>query len=136
MGNEMMGKLSKKRSNNSRSQGVFENKSEPEEKRVIGPGFNGQVYSVVRKIPLGRVSTYGDIATILGSPRVARQVGFALAALKEDDIPWQRVINARGTISGKSDTIRARLQRQLLEEEGVKFDANGRIDLNVFRWND
>ena len=90
---------------------------------------------MVEKVPYGRVSTYGDIATILGSPRVARQVGFALSALDQDDVPWHRIINAQGRISGKGDTIRATMQRQFLESEGVKFDERMRvIDFNRLRW--
>ena len=85
-------------------------------------------------MPYGSVATYGDIATLLGSPRVARHVGFALAALNEEDVPWHRIINAKGTISGRGDTIRAELQRRLLEAEGLIFDEKGRVELKRFRW--
>lgn len=104
------------------------------EPRVTGPGFNGRVYAVVRSVPPGWVTTYGDVATVLGSPRVARHVGFALAALNDDDVPWHRVINSRGTISFKGDTLRGEIQRRLLKTEGVEFDAKGRIDLKRRRW--
>lgn len=103
------------------------------DERVVSLGFHARVYAVVRSIPAGRVSTYGDVATRLGTPRVARHVGWALAALREDDVPWHRVINARGTISFRGDTPRAVLQRALLEAEGIPFDVRGRVDLRAFR---
>jgi methylated-DNA-protein-cysteine methyltransferase-like protein len=80
------------------------------------------------------VTTYGDVAAALGSPRVARHVGWALAALREEDVPWHRVINSRGRISFKGDTPRAVLQRAKLEAEGVTFSATGRVDLKLLRW--
>jgi methylated-DNA-protein-cysteine methyltransferase-like protein len=85
------------------------------------------VYDVVRRVPRGRVTTYGDVATLLGSPRVARQVGYALAALRDARVPWQRVINAQGAVSFRGDVTRAELQRRKLEGEGVSFDARGRV---------
>lgn len=100
----------------------------PGEPRVVSPGFNGRVYAVVRRVPPGFVTTYGDVATMLGSPRVARQVGYALAALPEpEDVPWQRVVNAQGRISSKGDVVRAELQRMKLEAEGVALEPTGRI---------
>lgn len=104
-----------------------------DEPRIVGPGFNRRVYAVVRTVPPGAVTTYGDVATILGSPRVARHVGFALAALDDPGVPWHRVINSRGRISFKGDTARGRLQRALLEQEGVAFDAAGRVALRRLR---
>ena len=88
----------------------------------------------VREVPAGRVTTYGDVASALGSPRVARHVGWALAALRDADVPWHRVINAKGMISFKGDTPRAELQRHRLEAEGVRFDARGRVELSRLRW--
>lgn len=102
--------------------------------RVVGPGFNRRVYAVVRQVPPGWVTTYGDVATVLGSPRVARHVGFALAALGEDDVPWHRVINSRGGISFKGDVARGALQRALLRDEDVVFAGEGRVDLGRYRW--
>ena len=104
------------------------------EPRVVGPGFNARVYAQVAQVPRGRVSTYGDIATLLGSPRVARQVGYALAALTDPGVPWHRIINARGAISLKGDVVRAVDQRRRLEQEGVVFTDSGLIDLKRFRW--
>lgn len=102
--------------------------------RVVGPGFYQRVYEVVRRIPEGRVCSYGDVATALGTPTVARQVGWALAALREEDVPWHRVINAQGRISGRGEVARAVLQEQLLAAEGVIFGANGRCEFKTLRW--
>ena len=97
-----------------------------------------RVWAAVKRIPHGRVATYGQIAVLVGMPRHARQAGYALAATPENKkIPWHRVINARGKISlrlknwdrGSDD-----FQRILLEAEGVKFDSSGRVDLKRFRW--
>jgi len=104
------------------------------ERRVVTEGFHRRVYEVVRRVPEGAVTTYGDVAAALGSPRVARHVGWALAALGEDtDVPWHRVINAKGTISYRGDTGRGALQQALLEAEGVVFDPRGRVDLKGLR---
>lgn len=102
--------------------------------RIIRPGFNARVYALVRQIPSGRIATYGDIASALGSPRIARQVGFALAACREDDVPWQRVLNAKAMISVRGDTERGDAQRDLLESEGVVFDVAGRVPLDRLRF--
>lgn len=94
-----------------------------------------RVYEVVAEIPAGKVATYGQIAQILGPPCTARMVGWALRALPRGlQVPWQRVINARGMISEKYREEGALLQRRLLEEEGVEFDAADRTDLRRFRW--
>ena len=107
-----------------------------ERERVVQKGFHQRVYAVVRRIPKGRVSTYGAVAGALGARSVARHVGWALAAIseKDADVPWHRVINAKGTISARGDLHRASLQQRRLEEEGVSFDAQGRIDLERYRW--
>ena len=106
------------------------------EPRIVGPGFHERVYAIVRQVPTGKVASYGDIATRLGSPRVARHVGWALAALTDDneDVPWHRIINSRGRISFKGQTVRAVLQRTLLESEGIRFSETGTIDMKMFRW--
>ncbi len=94
-------------------------------------------YEVVARIPRGRVATYGQVAQIAGFPRHARQVGYALAALPESrtDVPWQRVINARGEVSPRARSGLHRFQQDLLEQEGVIFD-DGRVDLKQCRWQD
>lgn len=93
-------------------------------------------YDVVRRIPRGRVTTYGTVAALAGLGGRARQVGYAMAALPPDmDVPWQRVVNARGEISARSaGSAGEKIQRALLEDEGVAFDERGRIDLEVFGW--
>lgn len=94
-------------------------------------GFREQVYRLVQQIPSGRVSAYSDVAAALGHPGLARQVGFALAGLPEsrqDDVPWQRVINVEGKISGRGDSYRALLQEQMLEAEGLTFSPAGRVN--------
>ena len=97
--------------------------------------FYDSVYRVVREIPFGRVMTYGQIATILGCPRSARAVGYAMRASgRRDDVPWQRVINSKGQISAKTEVERPMIQRMLLEAEGVLFDSTGACDLNTYRW--
>lgn len=103
--------------------------------RVVTAGFHHRVYEVVQRVPPGFVTTYGDVATLLGSPRVARHVGWALAALSDQDVPWHRVINSRGRISFKGDTVRGELQERLLNIEGVTFSATGRIEeFTTRRW--
>jgi len=96
-------------------------------------------YRVVRRIPRGRVTTYGAVAMLCGRPRAARQVGFALAALRgaSHRIPWQRVLGARPRgLAAVSilDPMGAAVQRDLLEREGVAFDDRGRVSLERFGW--
>lgn len=91
-----------------------------------------RIYTVVRQIPHGQVATYGQVAMVVGPPLTARQVGEAMAALRDGypgpPVPWQRVINAQGTVST------GRHQQQLLEHEGVVFNAKGATDLRRFGW--
>ena len=92
-----------------------------------------RIYQAVRRIPRGRVSTYGDVAERAGLEGRARQVGYALHALPSGTgIPWHRVVNAKGEISLRSGSDSHELQRMLLEAEGVKFDKRGRIDLRRY----
>jgi methylated-DNA-protein-cysteine methyltransferase-like protein len=103
--------------------------------------FDPQVYQRCREIPSGRVTTYGRLAAMippppgidpLGYDRVkARWVGYALSKCPAD-VPWHRVLNARGESSLRPGQ---ELQRALLEEEGVRFDAHGRVDLDRFLWD-
>lgn len=94
------------------------------------------IYAVVRRIPAGSVATYGQVARLAGLPGCARQVGYALSALAAGSpVPWQRVVNARGGISPRSDNRPAdQIQRLRLEAEGVVFDEQGQIPLERFRW--
>jgi methylated-DNA-protein-cysteine methyltransferase-like protein len=97
--------------------------------RIVGPGFRERVYAVVQRVPAGRVTTYGDVGSVLGSPTVARQVGYALAALPAErrDVPWHRVINAQGRISFRGDDGRGAEQLARLQAEGVELTASGRV---------
>ena len=97
--------------------------------------FFAQVYQVVCRVPPGKVATYGQIARILGQPRSARTVGWALRSMPEDsDAPWQRVVNSKGTVSFRPGSPGASIQQALLEEEGVVFDKEGHIDLTIYGW--
>src|SRR5687768_6571321 len=95
--------------------------------------LHSRIHAVIRRIPRGRVATYGQVARIAGLPGQARLVGYALHALPASTrVPWQRVVNAKGALSTPPghDIV----QRQLLEREGVRFDARGRIDLATYQW--
>lgn len=93
------------------------------------------VYRVVRRIPAGRVASYGQVAAIAGMPRAARQVGYALHALDPGTtVPWHRVVNAQGRISARGPTEAVLFQRSLLEAEGIQFEPNDRIDLTRYGW--
>ncbi|MEA2163738.1 MAG: methylated-DNA-protein-cysteine methyltransferase related protein [Thermoanaerobaculia bacterium] len=95
-----------------------------------------KIYAAIKRIPRGRVATYGQIATIAGLDGHARQVGYALHDLPSgSDVPWHRVINARGEISPRSAGDSHELQRMLLEAEGVEFDLAGRVALKRYRWS-
>jgi methylated-DNA-protein-cysteine methyltransferase related protein len=100
------------------------------------PNGNYQkIYAAVKRIPKGRVATYGQIALLAGLGRHARQVGYALHALPDGSkTPWHRVINAKGEISARSSGDHDSLQRVLLEKEGVGFGLNGRVLLEKYRW--
>jgi methylated-DNA-protein-cysteine methyltransferase-like protein len=100
------------------------------------PSTYDRIYAVVRKIPRGRVSTYGRVAELAGLGRAARQVGYAMAALPDHTtVPWHRVINAQGRISRRRGTGGDMEQRFRLEAEGVVFDSGGRVSLQRFGWN-
>ena len=99
--------------------------------------FRHQVLEVVRAIPSGKVCSYGDVATLAGSPRAARAVGSILrhTPWSAEHVPWHRVINQRGEISTGGDVLRPQLQRELLISEGIVFAASDRIDMRVYRWD-
>ncbi|MEX2283948.1 MAG: methylated-DNA--[protein]-cysteine S-methyltransferase [Gemmatimonadota bacterium] len=99
-------------------------------------GFTRRVWKMVSRCPRGKVVSYGGIAALLGHPRAARGVGHALSTLPDGtDVPWWRVVNRNGEISIRGAVYAARLQRALLESEGVKFDRRGRIDWKVYGWS-
>ena len=94
-----------------------------------------RIYRVVRRIPRGRVATYGQVATLAGLPGRARQVGYALHALPSNStVPWHRVVNAQGAVSRRSVAGAELVQQQLLAREGVRLDARGRVPLGRVRW--
>lgn len=101
---------------------------EPDELRSAFP----RIYEIARQIPYGRVATYGQIAQVMGPPVTARDVGDAMAALRDGQpdppVPWQRVINAQGRVST------GQRQQTLLEQEGVTFSVKGVTDLGRFGW--
>lgn len=93
-----------------------------------------RIYAMVRQIPDGKVATYGQIAKMVGGCS-ARMVGYALAALPEGSgVPWQRVINYQGKVSPHGFGYGSAMQRLLLEEEGVVFDPQERVDLARYGW--
>ena len=94
-----------------------------------------RIYAVVRRIPRGRIATYGQVAELAGLGGHARQVGYALHALTAGDaLPWHRVLNAQGRVSPRAEPGGDRVQRALLEREGVRFDTGGRADIARFGW--
>lgn len=106
------------------------------ERRDAGPaGTHERILDVVRAIPRGKVATYGQVAAMAGLPGQARLVGYALHALPDgSDVPWQRVLNARGEVSPRVIPGADGHQRAVLEREGVTFDGKGRVDLARCRW--
>jgi methylated-DNA-protein-cysteine methyltransferase related protein len=96
-----------------------------------------RIYETVRKIPVGKVATYGQIGDLAGLYGKARLVGYALyrVDMDADDLPWHRVVNAKGEVSYSS--LRRGgdyLQKVLLEEEGIEFNSKGKIDMRIYRW--
>lgn len=91
------------------------------------------VYDLVKKIPRGKVMTYGQIAIILGEGYTARTVGYVMHNA-EDGVPWQRVINSQGKISTGRLSIPVNLQQSMLEQEGVVFSPKGKCDLEEYQW--
>jgi len=106
------------------------NKAEPENATEL-------MLLVIKQIPAGRVATYGQIASLSGKPKNARQVGATLRDLPTgSDVPWHRVVNARGIVSERNHRPDCeQRQKELLEAEGIVFDDNGVIDLVRYRWD-
>lgn len=96
--------------------------------------YRERVYEIVRRIPKGRVMTYGQIAEILGEGYTPRTVGFVMHAADEENTPWQRVINSQGACSTARIVLPPDKQQRMLEAEGVSFDARGRCELGRYRW--
>ena len=100
---------------------------------VNSPGYRNRVFQIVRRIPAGRVMTYGQLAEILGEGYTARTVGFVMHTAGDED-PWHRVINSQGGCSTGRVILPPDKQQRMLEAEGVHFDARGRCDLGKYRW--
>lgn len=100
---------------------------------VNNPNYRERVYEIVRRIPSGRVMTYGQIAEILGEGYTPRTVGFVMHAAY-DGVPWQRVINSQGACSTGNLTLPENKQQLILEAEGIIFDDKGRCNLKRYRW--
>ena len=96
--------------------------------------YQARVYEIVRQVPRGRVMTYGQIAGILGDGYTPRTVGYVMHAADSDGVPWQRVINSQGKCSTGRLTIPVNLQQDMLEQEGVEFNASGKCDLRRYEW--
>jgi len=100
-----------------------------------GDPFQAMIKKIIKKIPRGKVATYGQIAAMAGNPRAARQVVRALHTSSEkENLPWHRVINGKGQISLKPG-YGFELQKALLEEEGIAFDERDTTDLNRYLWS-
>jgi methylated-DNA-protein-cysteine methyltransferase-like protein len=101
---------------------------------MISPTY-ARIYTVVRRIPRGKVASYGEVARRAGLAGHARQVGYAMHALPAGtSVPWYRVVNAQGEISRRKGGGGELEQRILLEREGVEFNRKNRIDLRRFGW--
>ncbi len=100
---------------------------------VNSPGYRARVFDIVRRIPTGRVMTYGQLAEILGEGYTARTVGFVMHTAEDKD-PWHRVINSQGACSTGRVLLPPDKQQRMLEAEGVHFDGRGRCDLGQYRW--
>ena len=95
--------------------------------RITGKGFHARVGAIIRRVPRGAVTTYGDVAQALGLRSLARQIGWALAALPDGSpVPWWRVVNGKGVIP-RPGTAAARRQRALLHRDGVGVGRDGRV---------
>ena len=101
----------------------------------MSDSFYQRVYELVARVPFGKVVTYGQIARHLGMPQGARAVGWAMRQCPEG-LPWHRVVNAQGGLSKGEHADYIPLQRALLEEEGVAFDLQGHINLQVYGWDE
>ena len=97
--------------------------------------FYRRAKEVCRRIPRGKVATYGQIALLCGAPKCARQAGYFLGHRSGEDIPAHRVVNARGYLSGAAAFSHPDLQRLRLEEEGVPVSPEKTVDLKRYKWN-
>jgi methylated-DNA-protein-cysteine methyltransferase related protein len=96
--------------------------------------YRETVYSLVKKIPAGKVMTYGQIAFVLGEGYTARTVGYVMHGAQTESVPWHRVMNSQGKCSTSKLTIPMDLQQELLAAEGVVFSDRGKCDLGIYQW--
>jgi methylated-DNA-protein-cysteine methyltransferase-like protein len=97
--------------------------------------YRDMVFDIVKQIPSGKVASYGQISKMIPGC-TARMVGYALASLPNDSgVPWQRVINSKGKISPHGAGFGSAMQRALLEQEGILFNADNSIDMSIYGWN-
>ena len=101
---------------------------------VDDKSYREKVYDIVRKIPVGKVMTYGQIADILGECYTARTVGYVMHATETENVPWQRVINSQGKCSTDKLFLPYNVQQKMLEDEGITFSEKMRCDLEKYRW--
>ena len=102
---------------------------------VTAPNKYVLIWDVVRRIPRGRVASYGQVADLAGLKGHARLAGYALHASTAGALPWHRVVNAAGRLSlARTDLASGITQRMRLEQEGVRFDVRGRVDMPRHRW--
>ncbi|ASD62304.1 MGMT family protein [Bdellovibrio bacteriovorus] len=97
--------------------------------------FSEKVLKLIKKIPAGKVATYGQIAALAGKPQGSRAVAWLLHSCSEShDLPWQRVLNSKGKISFPPGTKSYRQQKKLLVSEGVRFGEGDVIEMSLFQW--
>jgi methylated-DNA-protein-cysteine methyltransferase-like protein len=103
-------------------------------RQIDETSYREHVYEIVRRIPRGRVMTYGQIAEILGEGYTPRTVGYVMHGADSEKVPWQRVINSQGACSTGRMTMPMNLQQSMLESEGVIFNERGKCDLKTYLW--
>jgi methylated-DNA-protein-cysteine methyltransferase-like protein len=109
-------------------------KTKSEKTSGVSPATQ-RVKNIIRQIPRGKVATYGQIAALAGNPRAARQVVWILnSSSQKDKLPWHRVVNRKGQISLKPGQG-YEIQKALLQEEGVRFDDNYKINFDRHLWS-
>ncbi len=107
--------------------------SDPETSSLRDAAVYERIYAIASQIPHGRLASYGQIAAIEGRC-TPRMVGYAMAAVGDRQVPWQRVINSRGTVSERRHGGGTSRQRRLLESEGVVFGRGDRVEFGIFGW--
>ena len=96
--------------------------------------FNQKIYELVRRIPYGKVSSYGQLAVLAGRPGAARAVGHAMRVCRDPSIPCHRVVHQDGSTTASFDAIERHTQQRLLEAEGVLFSSDHKVIMSQFQW--